>query len=280
MSYFDIDEILMEDCLIPCSSKIACKNLAFLCPDLLLAAANSTGNETTTSGKNSSSVDYLDNKHELPKGSKFELPLWAALPLAFPKVQKTSTISAHLPKHYGDNFRKKCLAGAEGFNLRLKSLFFFEVGNRLCEAVANVQNLRRDRGRGDNSAKEMSYLVKECKELRQTLLATFAGERLRRIYDKSLNSVDLDVSKFLRILSDMECKFFYICRNSKIKEKDWKIYGSNKIAVSEVGKQMVQRNVVQSVSTSDNNNTEADKSSGEKRVEEQNNNTNGKRAKL
>ena len=32
-NYYDIDEILMEDSLLPCTSKITCKNLGFLAPD-------------------------------------------------------------------------------------------------------------------------------------------------------------------------------------------------------------------------------------------------------
>ena len=48
-----------------------------------------------------------------------------------------------LPKHYGDSFRKKLDGGGENFNLRIKSLYYYEVGELLCSRIKRIPTSRR-----------------------------------------------------------------------------------------------------------------------------------------
>lgn len=86
---------------------------------------------------NSTSTTVSSNV--LAEGEKCELPLWACISLAL----ESRFFDMQLPKHYGDSFRKKLDGGGENFNLRIKSLYYYEVGELLCSRIKRIPTSRR-----------------------------------------------------------------------------------------------------------------------------------------
>jgi hypothetical protein len=194
------------------------KSLSFLASD-----------DTTSSAipESSSNLPQNQSLDILPSGSKFELPLWAAIPLAF--HQKVSLIDINLPRHYREAFRKKLKAGAEGYDIRSKSSSFYEAGALLCSKISKI----RTRGRG---TAEIELLRKEAVELRAVLKTSYIGERLRRTLDWCLNSRNEDVTAFTRKLADFEKRLFDAGARASLSHHMWKNNGSKRIVVSNISK--------------------------------------------
>lgn len=75
-------------------------------------------------------------------------------------------------------------------------------------------------------------LVRESTALRRTLVTTYAGERMRRILDWTLSSIDDDVSAFTNRLTTLEMQLFRRGASAAAAHAAWKIGGSRRIAVS------------------------------------------------
>lgn len=89
-SYYDIDAILAEEELIPCTNLFDFSHLAHLDPDLI-----GTG------------------KHYLPESSQVKLPLWA-----MEKWAMLGFVRMSLPRHYGRKARERLAADPAQADLR------------------------------------------------------------------------------------------------------------------------------------------------------------------
>ena len=88
--YYDIDAILAEEELVPCTTNFNFSYLAHLDPDL-----------------------HGTNKHVLPVGSRIKLPLWA-----LDKWASLDFVNLNLPRHYQRKAREKLEAAPSEVNLR------------------------------------------------------------------------------------------------------------------------------------------------------------------
>src|SRR5690348_4494368 len=104
MGYLDIDNLLGEEERLPCVF--------------------------TSGGTGMGSLDPTLNSHNLPAKSRVSLPLWLAIGLTEKNIVVIET-----PIHYGAQMRQEIRAGAESLRLREFSLYFFEVGLRLAQAI-------------------------------------------------------------------------------------------------------------------------------------------------
>ena len=75
-------------------------------------------------------------------------------------------------------------------------------------------------------------LLRDSLALRRTLVTTYAGERLRRILDWTLSSIDDDVSAFTDRLTTLEMQLFRRGAAAAAAHAAGKVGGSRRIAVS------------------------------------------------
>lgn len=87
-SYYDIDAILAEEELVPCTTQFDFSYLAHLDPD-------------------------VHDKSYLPEGSRVKLPLWAV-----EKWAEVNFVSLALPRHYQRKSRERLEAAPSEVNLR------------------------------------------------------------------------------------------------------------------------------------------------------------------
>jgi GINS complex subunit 3 len=105
-SYYDIDAILAEEELVPCTTLFEFAHLAGLDPDGIHDRQMHPQNEDDY-GESSSSSGYL------PENSRIKIPLWA--------VEKWATLGfvrLQLPRHYGRRARERYDADPGDANLR------------------------------------------------------------------------------------------------------------------------------------------------------------------
>ena len=105
-SYYDIDAILAEEELVPCTTLFEFSHLADLDPDGVHHREQQT------------SDDYGESSAYLPENSRIKIPLWA--------VEKWATLGfvrLQLPRHYGRRARERYEADPGDVNLRY--VFFF-----------------------------------------------------------------------------------------------------------------------------------------------------------
>lgn len=111
-SYYDIDTILAEEELIPCTTLFDFSHLAHLDPDggtqqhqqQLEKVRSSTSSSRTT-------TDYL------PESSRIKIPLWAV-----EKWAMLGFVRLQLPRHYGRKARERYDADPGDADLRYENL--------------------------------------------------------------------------------------------------------------------------------------------------------------
>jgi hypothetical protein len=107
--YYDIDDILAQEELIPCTTLFDFSHLAPLDPDA------------------------RHDKHYLPEGSRIKLPLWA-----MEKWAMLGFIRLSLPRHYGRKARERLEADPADADLRYvlerngKSIIHHYIACRSC----------------------------------------------------------------------------------------------------------------------------------------------------
>lgn len=97
-SYYDIDEILAEEELIPVTNTLDFRHLAHLDPDYT--------HPTTT-------VQKAGKKRDLEEGTKFKMPIWS-----IQKWSQLGWLNVQLPKHFGRKAREKLDADPVSVDLR------------------------------------------------------------------------------------------------------------------------------------------------------------------
>jgi hypothetical protein len=145
--YYDIDDILAEEELVPCKTFFDFSYLSHLDPD---TAVNS-------------------KQHYLPENSKIKMPVWAVrkwADLGFCRVT--------LPKHYGLRARELLQADPTAVTLRPR---FFRSGQCVTDLIEisahkNAKNLAAQPSSARRTAQlqQLEDVLQEARKLRETLL--------------------------------------------------------------------------------------------------------------
>lgn len=233
-SYYDIDSILAEEELVPCTTLFDFSHMAHLDPDAHHHVPSYSSSEKRKKGNK--------RQHHLPEGSRIKMPLWA--------IDKWATLGfvrVGLPRHFGRRARERLEADPGSANLRSRNERFFMAGLLLvnlidrCSSAITAAVLSASGRRGGNNgsrrnahAAAMMEVQREAGELRRTLLVTYTGERLRRIFDWTLSSINDDVTSFTKRLTELELRLFKRGASAAAAHAAWKEYGSRRIAVSQI----------------------------------------------
>eukprot|EP00535_Pseudo-nitzschia_heimii_P004080 CAMPEP_0197182374 /NCGR_PEP_ID=MMETSP1423-20130617/6353_1 /TAXON_ID=476441 /ORGANISM="Pseudo-nitzschia heimii, Strain UNC1101" /LENGTH=290 /DNA_ID=CAMNT_0042632787 /DNA_START=49 /DNA_END=921 /DNA_ORIENTATION=- len=235
-SYYDIDAILAEEELVPCTTLFEFSHLADLDPDGIHHQQQQQQQHQNEAQGESSAY--------LPENSRIKVPLWA--------VEKWATLGfvrLQLPRHYGRRARERYEADPGDANLRKRNERFFLSGRRLVHLIEQsstqvakaIASLPRSRKSNSNSmirhTQALRQVSEEARSLRRTLLQTYAGERLRKAFDWSQSGAggtgsgdcDDDVSGYLNQLTEMEQRLYYAGSLAVASLEEWKIFGNRRL---------------------------------------------------
>jgi len=230
-SYYDIDAILAEEELLPCTTLFEFAHLAGLDP----------GGSHNHKGRYRNECDNGASSVYLPENSRIKISLWAV-----EKWAMLGFIRLQLPRHYGRRARERYDADPGDVNLRKRNERFFLSGRRLVQLIEQsstqvakaIASLPRSRKPNNDSmirhAQALRQVSEEALALRRTLLQIYAGERLRRVFDWSQSGAggtgsgdsDDDVSGYLNQLSEMEQRLYYVGSSAAADLEEWKIFGN------------------------------------------------------
>jgi hypothetical protein len=99
-------------------------------------------------------------------------------------------------------------------------------------ALASTPSARRS-ARRTAFIQAMEQLQQEAGKLRQSLLSTYTGERLRRTLDWAMSSVNDDVSMFTKRLTEMERRLFLRGASATAAHVQWKTFANRRIAAND-----------------------------------------------
>lgn len=98
-SYYDIDAILAEEELVPCTTLLDFSHLGHLDPDAVHEAAR----RADESGGDASSLKKRKRvNHRLPEATRIKMPLWA-----MEKWALLGYVRVGLPRHFGRRARER-----------------------------------------------------------------------------------------------------------------------------------------------------------------------------
>eukprot|EP00934_Nitzschia_sp_Nitz4_P001385 Nitzschia sp. Nitz4//scaffold76_size158648//57763//58582//NITZ4_002542-RA/size158648-processed-gene-0.237-mRNA-1//1//CDS//3329557833//1385//frame0 len=221
-SYYDIDAILAEEELIPCTTLFEFANLSHLEPE-----AN-------------------HQELHLPEASQIKMPLWS--------LEKWATLGfvrLSLPRHYSRKARERLEAEPAEADLRKRNECYFLAGRMLVDliersttqvskVIASSKSSRRH-----IHSKGIQEVFQEAQLLKRTLRTAFSGERLRRTFDWALSTGgDDDVSHFLRKLTDMEQQLFYQGSSAVTHQEQWKLLGNRSLWLGMTPRRRTTRAIV------------------------------------
>jgi len=169
----------------------------------------------------------------LAENTRLKMPLWSV-----EKWSKLGFARLSIPRHFGRKARERLATDPGSADLRSKNERYFRSGVRLVNLIQECANIlpakaptaNKSRRRVHTSA--MKELQREAKYLRQTLLVTFTGERLRRTFDWTLGSIGDDVSMYTCRLTEIELELFVKGACAAAAHHEWKNFGSRRIPVS------------------------------------------------
>ena len=104
-----------------------------------------------------------------------------------------------------------------------------------------IASLPRSRKSNSNSmirhTQALRQVSEEARALRRTLLQTYAGERLRKVFDWSQSGAggtgsgdpDDDVSGYLSQLTEMEQRLYYAGASAVEDFEEWKVFGNRRL---------------------------------------------------
>lgn len=240
-SYYNVDNILAEEETLPCISLFDFNNLGHLDLDNLVVLTPMRNTQDDTNKGPKSVTDDSGRKRKrrtqiksyLPENSRVKMPLWSV-----EKWAKLGFVRLSIPRHFGRRARERLATDPGSAELRVKNERYFRSGVRLvnliqeCETISPAKAMTSNKLRRRMHTAAIQELVREAKDLRQTLLVTFTGERLRRTFDWTLGSVGDDVSMFTRRLTEMEMNLFQMGACAASAHYEWKNFGSKRIPVS------------------------------------------------
>lgn len=155
--YYDIDDILAEEELVPCKTSFDFSYLSHLDPDSVYGGGNNKHH----------------NNHVLPENSKIKIPVWAVrkwADLGFCRITQ-------LPKHYGLKARELLQADPAAVSLRQPR--FFRSGKCVADLIErsahrNAKNLLATQpassARRNAQLQQLEAVLQEARKLRETLL--------------------------------------------------------------------------------------------------------------
>lgn len=290
-SYYDIDDILAQEELIPVTNLLDFTYLAHFDPDYVPGAKSSSGrNSPDDDIDNNEVTKSKPNNHSLVEGTRFRMPLWS-----IEKWLQVGFVKMSLPKHYGRKMRERMEADPVSFDLRYVScraialLHANDLDNKLnniipcatsthctgngCNKTMSIEFIykihfpntkvhpitsntqpctcrkRNERyfqtgmqllnlihqcqSTNQQFPKTHRYLLTELQHLKQTLLQTYTGARMRRIFDWTLSRIEDDVSAYTEKLTDMEMRLFERGKEASRACYLWKLFGTRRIMVSD-----------------------------------------------
>ncbi|KAM9470487.1 DNA replication complex GINS protein PSF3 [Clarias gariepinus] len=154
-NFLSLDDILLSHERLPCRTDTAFPKLGFL--------------------------EKSGDTHDIPEGTKMEMPLWLAKGLY---ERKRRVISVDLPKVYREGWRTVFSADANVVDLHKMGPYFYGLGSQMLH-FENAEN----------------------PEIAQSILQTFIG-RFRRTMDSSQNAYNEDTSALLERLDCLERALF------------------------------------------------------------------------
>jgi len=274
-SYYDIDGILAEEELIPCTTLFEFSHLGDLDPDGTHHEQQQEENGTNNSGGGESSTF-------LPENSRIKVPLWAV-----DKWAVLGFVRLQLPRHYRRRARERYDADPADANLRKRNERFFLSGRRLVHLIEESSTevakaiAKLPRRNSSNSmirhTQALKLVSEEARALRRTLLQTYAGERLRKVFDWSQSSgssggsnsgsgdYDDDVSGYLNQLTEMEQRLYYAGSSAVADLEEWKLFGNRRLWKGPTQKTTTKPITSDSPRNNDANRTDSSKSDSHKR---------------
>lgn len=241
-SYYDIDDILAEEELIPINNLLDFSHLAHLDPDYVHEQSKCVVSPSSQSSQSPNNSDddscpgatgrRLTTKKRkmtqqyLPENTRFKMPLWS-----IKKWSELNFVRLSLPKHFNRKGRDKLDADPVSVDLHSKSERFFMSGMALIDLIHTcVQGHHRN---STTNSRRNNNLHNESQEIKRTLLMTYTGARLRRTFDWTLSNIEDDVSSYTKNLTVMEQKLFRCGAAASHAFFMWKLHGSRRINVSE-----------------------------------------------
>lgn len=228
-SYYDIDAILAEEELIPCTTCFDFAFLAWLDPNYL--HSTSEMRKRAREGNSTSSLSST-----LPEGNKVHMPLWA-----IEKWSSLSFVRVGIPKHYGRKARERFMADPIHAPIRMSNDQYFSSAALLVQLIercnAKVQSDLRKANRSNGSgrvqnlqrrnqhAQLVQALYNEAMDMRNDTLLLFSGSRLRYTLDWTMfTSMEEDVSQQSFRLTEMERQLFISGAAASKALYEWKNY--------------------------------------------------------
>lgn len=103
---------------------------------------------------------------------------------------------------------------------------------KVATAIASSPGWRQNARRTAHT-RALEQVSEDATELKRTLLKTFAGERLRQMFNWALSTGgDDDVSKFLAKLTEMEKRLFHTGATAVANKEHWTVFGSRRLVSS------------------------------------------------
>uniref|UniRef100_A0A7S2S5C2 DNA replication complex GINS protein PSF3 n=1 Tax=Eucampia antarctica TaxID=49252 RepID=A0A7S2S5C2_9STRA len=241
-SYYDIDDILAEDVLVPVINVVDFSHLAHLDPDYIhlpfrVADVDEDENDNDEQKMEKARARARQRRTQedyyLPEGSKIDMPLWA-----IEKWAMLGYIRVSIPRHFGRKFRERLVADPVAVDLRNRNEHFFIAGTKIvdlivrCSFASAAAASTRSNTAYTQHAAIMARVARDAQELKQTLLLTYTGQRLRQIFDWTLTLIDDDVSSLTKKLTEMEMRLFAAGAAASNAAAMWKMHGSRRIIVS------------------------------------------------
>lgn len=205
-SYYDIDAILAEEELLPCSTMFDFAHLAHLDPD-----------------------QTLETHKYLPEKSRIKMPIWAVQ-----KWAELGFVRISMPRNYTKKSRERLQAEPHDVDLRKKNTHYFRSGLMIVKLVENSyrnigKGLREQGQKGRQQLAALEELKADVATLQHNLYQAYTGTRLQQTLDWALSSVGEDVTSYTARLTEMEIRLFRTGALAASQQYTWKIYGDRRV---------------------------------------------------
>ena len=142
-AYYDIETILAEEELVPCTTLLEFRHLAHLDPDFVEHGPNPMDGPNEDYSADAQKLAKSEGKapgkrkkrgrgppRHLPETSKIKMPIWSV-----EKWAGLGFVRVGLPRHFGRKARERLEADPSVADLRKKNERFFMSGNLLVDLV-------------------------------------------------------------------------------------------------------------------------------------------------
>ncbi|KAI2499965.1 hypothetical protein MHU86_14488 [Fragilaria crotonensis] len=203
MTYFDIESILAEEELIPCTTLFDFSHLGHL---------EDSSSSSGTARASSTETQYLK------EGTKLKMPLWA-----MEKWASLRYVKVHLPRHLNQKARERWEADPLAVDLRKHNPHFFRSANQVI-SILEQQHQKQSSSTIDDDA--------GLSALRRLLLQTYTGPRLTATLDWSWCCAAADDGSssnshyYTHTLTEMERTLFRAGASGTGAHLRWKYFGA------------------------------------------------------